>query len=165
MVKMILESCQLLSTAHRVLDGSKIQYPRYVEGSRPARYRTVTEYTLPDHLTNITLYKSTHINHPSAVWCRSSAINYMWLFDHLRALLEEYSHRYNKHHKCERLIPFLKDLPQNIVHGPFTEPPCAMPPEYIISTDAVKNYRNYYKYGKAHLHKYTNAAPPAWLSD
>lgn len=162
-VKMTLETCQLMSTAHRVLDGSIIKYPRLVKGSFPARFRTVTEYTLPDHKMNITLYKPTHVNHPSAVWCRASHNNYQWMFRHLFALLGEYSFRYGKQHKCARLLSVLSHSPNNIPHVPFTQPPCVMPLEYIISTDAVENYRNFYKYGKAHLHKYTNTTPPTWL--
>mgnify|MGYP001191264200 CR=1 FL=1 len=65
-VKMILESAQLLCTAHNLLDGSDADVP----------------------------YKSTHKNHPSAVWARQSSANYSWLYFHMLALGEEYTKHY-----------------------------------------------------------------------
>ena len=60
-VKMIVETAQLLSSAHRVLDGSDTI--RHADGSTtPAR-----KGTLPDLRDGI-LYKMTHVNHPCAVW-------------------------------------------------------------------------------------------------
>ena len=75
-VKMCLETAQLLSTAHRVLDG---------------------EDANPD------LYKATHKNHPSAVWARENSSNYLWLMQHFDALLLEYAFRYYKRHASSRL--------------------------------------------------------------
>ena len=59
-VKMILEYAQLLSTAHRVLDGTM-----YYEPSRRTG-RMVKRYYLKDQRKD--LYQATHMNHPSAVW-------------------------------------------------------------------------------------------------
>ena len=61
-VKMILESAQLLSTAHRLLDG--IEFEGKSKSGRKAR-----RWLLPDS-RDYTMYAATHINHPSAVWCR-----------------------------------------------------------------------------------------------
>ena len=66
-VKMILESAQLLCSAHHMLD-SEIDVP----------------------------YKLTHKNHPSAVWTRQSKQNYAWLYFHMLALGDEYTKRYGK---------------------------------------------------------------------
>jgi Pyrimidine dimer DNA glycosylase len=163
-VKMILETCQLLSTTHRILDGTKVTYDKYVNGSLPPRYRKATKWVLPDNRENI-LYSATHINHPSAVWVRQSNNNYNWLYAHFLALLNEYTFRYGKSHKCESMIDVLKTPPHNIPVDYFTQPTCAMDKQYIISTDSVTNYRNYYKHGKSHLHKYTKRNPPDWLSE
>ena len=65
-VKMILEYAQLLSTAHRVLDGNE----------------------WADH---VGLYKATHKNHPSAIWARESAGNYFWLNKLFQELCKEYT--------------------------------------------------------------------------
>jgi len=137
-VKMILETAQLLSTAHHVLDGENAP-----EG----------------------LYKSTHKNHPSAVWARSSDANYEWLYLHYLALLDEYTFRYGKHHKSGELQDILAALPRNIVVAEFVQPPPAMDASYIVSDSSVLNYRNYYKYGKSHLHKYTKREIPFFLKD
>jgi hypothetical protein len=41
--------------------------------------------------------------------------------------------------------------------------PSAMADEYKISNDPLTNYRNYYKIGKATMHKWTNRQPPEWI--
>lgn len=153
-VKMVLETAQILSTAHRVLDGSEY----FVQGKK----RRVRKYLLLDSREYL-LYASTHVNHPSAVWVRQSAANYQWLYFHFIGLLDEYIFRYNKIHKCARLIPDLRILPTNIKRTPFTDPPRAMPDEYIVSGSAVASYRNYYSGAKKHLHSWKNAQIPDWI--
>ena len=69
-VKMILESCQLLSTAHRLLDGVP-----YTDASGK---RKVKRWKLLDD-RETTLYAATHVSHPCAVWCRETSENYRWL--------------------------------------------------------------------------------------
>lgn len=155
-VKMILESAQLLCTAHRMLDGNQI----------PGKSRTgrnVKRFVLSDDRDAV-LYQATHVNHPSAVWARTSTNNYLWLMEHFYALNREYSYRYgNKVHKCFGLASLLQSPPKNLKKHELTEMPCAMDKQYIISADPVINYRNYYKYGKARLHRWTNRQPPDWI--
>ena len=145
-VKMILEYAQLLSTAHRVLDGV------LTTGlSQSGRKRQL--YILQDDLDKI-LYSATHINHPSAVWCRQSAANYMWLAELLEECCKEYTYRYGKIHKVESsgLMQILKNIfPINIANKPFTEPTPAMPEECKVPGDSIKSYRNYYMMNKSHL--------------
>mgnify|MGYP003342777915 CR=1 FL=1 len=105
-VKMILEYAQLLSTAHRVLDGVSI-----VGKSKTGRKQT--RYVLSDDRDSV-LYNATHLNHPSAKWTRHSACNYRWLFKLWIELMREYNYRYGKIHASARLIPHLKNLPKNI---------------------------------------------------
>jgi hypothetical protein len=157
-VKMILESAQLLSTAHRVLDGVE-----YIDKTKTGR--NVKRWRLPDD-RDTELYSATHINHPSAVWCRESNNNYNWLWCYLDEHCKEYTYRYGKYHKVETsgLLQYLFATPKNIPLYPFTQPTPAMDTKYIISEDAVINYRNYYKYGKAHLHRWKNREAPEWIS-
>jgi hypothetical protein len=155
-VKMILETCQLLSTAHRLLDG--VQYEGKTETGR-----SVKRWRLDDSRETV-LYSATHINHPSAVWCRQTNNNYNWLYAHLCGLMIEYTHRYGKQHKCNALSPHLAELPRNIPIGNFTPPTPAMDASYLVGKDSLASYRNYYKNGKTHLHKYTNREPPEWLT-
>ena len=145
-VKMILEYAQLLSTAHRVLDGV------LTTGlSQSGRKRQ--QYILQDDLDKV-LYSATHVNHPSAVWCRQSSANYMWLAELLEECCKEYTYRYGKIHKVESsgLMQILKNVfPINIVNKPFTEPTPAMPDECKVPGDALQSYRNYYVMNKSHL--------------
>lgn len=160
---MILESAQLLSTAHRILDGIEFIEQRYVEGSFPTRYRKVKRWKLYDERENH-VYQATHVNHPSAVWCRQSVENYNWLVEHMYGLMEEYKFRYNKTHKCMGVAYYLQSPPKNLQEYNNTIMPSAMAEEYIISADPLTNYRNYYKLGKTNLHKWTNRQPPEWIN-
>ena len=116
-VKMILETAQLLSTAHNELDGGQLAY------------------------------KSTHKNHPSAVWVRSSLDHYEWTLYHLGALGREYERRYKKVHKTIREhLEALQSPPEALqgIRG-FTDPPQCMPDE-CKRVDAVQGYQVYYNY-------------------
>ena len=155
-VKMILESAQLLSTAHRFLDGIEIE-------GKSKTGRKARRWVLPDARETV-MYAATHINHPSAVWCRQSIQNYDWLVDHMFALMCEYTHRYGKMHKCYGELSYqLQSPPKNLKDWDWTEMPSCMAEEYIISKDPLTNYRNYYKIGKLNLHKWTNRQPPEWI--
>lgn len=143
-VKMILESAQMLSTAHRIIDGNE-------------------KFELPDDRDEL-FYKATHRNHPSAVWCRTSVENYNWLVDHFDGLLKEYTHRYEKEHKSGRLLYQLQSPPLNLEEWDWTQPPCCMPDEF--KTDSyVDSYREYYRKAKSHLHKWTKREPPDWIKE
>lgn len=134
-VKMILESAQLLCTAHRVLDG----FPFKEKG------RQVT-YLMVDETSEGIFYKSTHPSHPCAVWVRESDENYRWLYRHFLALCQEYTSRYNKIHKTEeKLGVLLQTLPSNIGKGIFTSPAVVMPRQYMVEGDVPRSYRNYYE--------------------
>jgi len=153
-VKMILESAQLLSTAHRLLDGEEIVI------TQPRKKKI---WRLPDARESV-LYSATHINHPSAVWCRQSVENYNWLVDHFFALMAEYTHRYEKEHKCfGELSYMLQSPPKNLKDWDWTDMPSCMDDSYKIGNDPLQNYRNYYKVGKEKLHKWTNREAPPWI--
>ncbi len=114
-VKMVLETAQLLSTATQVLDD---QYD--------------------------VLYKPTHINHPCSIWARQTDSNYRWLFSYFKAISNEYTVRYGKVHKSwKELSYYLKKLPINIPKGPFSCPPKCMPDRHKVET-TIQSYRNYY---------------------
>lgn len=153
-VKMILESAQLLSTAHRVIDGEQ-----YIDTSSG---RKIKRWLLSDAREPV-MYKATHINHPSAVWSRQSVENYLWLVDHFFALLNEYNYRYGKIHKCSDMGYQLQSPPLNLKAWDATPMICAMDQKYIVSDDPVENYRNYYRQGKTHLHKWTGREVPSWM--
>jgi len=140
-VKMILETAQLLYSAHHVAGGP-----------------------LPDGA-----YKKTHVNHPCAIWVRQSASNYMWLAELGFWLCREYQYRYGEHkvHKTERHIIWLcKNLPLGIPYLPMTSFALAMPMEYKRD-DPVDAYRTYYIENKVKVRnivKYTRRQAPEFLS-
>jgi len=155
-VKMILESAQLLSTAHRVLDGEQ-----YVDASSG---RKIKRWKLHDNRESV-MYSATHVNHPSAIWCRTSIENYLWLVEHFFGLLDEYTYRYGKRHKCFDMGYYLQSPPKNLKAYDWTPMPSAMAPEYIVGDDPLENYRNYYKVGKARMHNWKKRSPPEWLTN
>ena len=156
-VKMILEYAQLLSTAHRILDG---QLTESVSKSG----RKAKRYKLFDARESV-LYTATHSNHPSAVWTRRSLANYQWLFNLFSECLKEYTHRYNKQHATQRLQPYLSDPPKGIKVDVFTQPTPAMPDSYRVIGDSIKSYRKYYLADKVSISRWTNREMPKWFSD
>lgn len=158
-VKMILETAQLLSTAHRVLDGTEVRLLLEKDG----KTRKKKVWVLGDHRNDV-LYNATHINHPSAIWARQSVENYNWLVEHLFALSDEYTYRYGKRHKTmDKLGYEIQAPPFNLKDWDHTPMPSCMAEEYIVSKDPVTNYRNYYKLGKTKIHTWKKRKPPEWI--
>ena len=120
-VKMILESAQMLCTAH---------------------HETYPSDDIP--------YKKAHVNHPSTIWTRQSLQHYYWLYDHMMALGDEYTKRYGKTHlsitKCAEI---LSDAPRGMRNKPFEQPPQCMPDEYKDKC-SIQAYWNYY-IGEKHI--------------
>ena len=116
-VKMIVESCQLLATAHH-------------------------EHGNGESVT----YKSTHKNHPSAIWTRGSAYQYNYVLTLAIELCKEYTKRYGKTHKCEQYLRSELAKPPLAIAGDLSwrAPPQCMPDEYKHS-DTVLAYRQYYQ--------------------
>lgn len=138
-VKMILESAQMLSTAHR-----------FFEKDQP-------------WCDSKGLYKMTHVNHPSTMWARTSTKNYKWLHSLLVNLCEEYTRRYGKKHATERLIEPLQRVPDYLKRfNKFTDPPQCMPDEYKRDC-AVAGYREFYKGDKSRFAAWKKTRPaPVW---
>jgi hypothetical protein len=156
---MILEYAQLLSTAHRVLDGTVV-----IGKSKTGRKQT--RYVLPDDRESL-LYSATHISHPSAIWCRKSVANYMWLAEMLEELCGEYTYRYGKTHKVESmgLMQVLKNnFPKNLPDGNFTEPTPAMPDEFKVSGNSIQSYWNYYNGAKTRMFSWKNRNVPSFVA-
>lgn len=145
-IKMVLESSQLLCTAHHYFDSDP----------RPSTHE------------HIKFYKKTHLNHPCGVWTRKCLANYNWLAQHALALCNEYTYRYNKVHKSQDIITLCSLFyPQGIDVSMFqTKPALAMPDEYK-QDDPVQAYRDYYWYDKrVNIQmRWTKRNPPDWWSE
>lgn len=159
-VKMVLESAQMLSTAHRLLDGVK------TVGNKPNKPKFILpgeEYDLANHsILCPVCYQVAHPSHPSTVWTMKCKENYDWHFQLFVEMAKEYTRRYGKRHSCERLIPFLKNAPKNIKSGVFTPPTPAMPDKYI-SKDVLQSYRDYYAHEKWRFAKWKGRTIPQWF--
>ena len=156
-VKMILESAQLLSTAHRVLDGILV-------GGKSKTGRNVKRWSLNNEFDSV-YYSASHVNHPSAVWVRTSPHHYIWLHALFGHLLTEYTFRYGKVHKCESLHVPLKQLPKNMPYAKYEEPPQCMPDDSKNVLSSVIAYRNYYFNHKARFAKWSVRPTPSWWDD
>ena len=154
-VKMILEYGQLMSTAHRVLDGE----PYY---GKTINNRNIQRWLLPDYREEI-IWKASHVKHPSGIWVRSSSTHYYWLYYLWIDLLEEYKYRYGKIHSAVRMKDVFSILPNNIPREKWlSDPTPAMPDEYK-TTSSIESYRNYYKGDKKAFATWKNRNTPAWF--
>jgi len=133
-VKMILETAQLLCSAHHVTIHDTIHVP----------------------------YKLSHKNHPCSIWVRESLSNYLYLCELGLALGEEYTYRYGKTHKSIEVIQWCLTNRPNIKDIGFTTPPLAMPDEYKVDS-VVESYRNYYKGAKSTIVSWKNREKPDWF--
>ena len=154
-VKMILEEAQMLSTAHRILDGVET-VGQSKSGRKAKRWKL-------DDDRNDKLYQATHVNHPCTQWSMQTFENYVWSVKLLRYLLDEYQFRYGKKHKCEELYPILRFTPTRISSGPLTQFPQAMPDE-CKRENPVEGYRDYYIIHKVRFAKWTNRPVPEWFT-
>ena len=137
LVKMPLETAQMLSTAHRELDGDE-----YADANN--------------------LYKRAYWNHPCTIWARETKENYLWLYKHFIALGNEYHYRYQKRHASLVKLSYPLGMPpKNIPEGDLTPPALAMPDQYKTK-DPVESYRNYCIAEKTYAQWNKNRPKPNW---
>ena len=140
LVKMPLETAQMLCTAHRELDGDE-----YADANG--------------------LYKTAYKNHPCTMWARECNENYSWLYAHFLALGMEYTYRYGKEHaSITKLAKPLMHFPKNIKSGKMTTVAQAMPDQYK-NKDPIKAYRAYCINEKTYAQWNKNRAKPIWWKD
>lgn len=154
-VKMTLEYGQLMSTAHRVLDGS----PYY---GKTINNRNIQRWLLPDEREEV-IWKASHFKHPSGIWARASSSHYQWLYNLWLEMLDEYTFRYGKVHAAARMKPWFEKLPNNIPHvGWLSDPTPAMPDQYKVG-NVIQSYRNYYIGDKKSFAVWKKRDAPSWF--
>ena len=138
-VKMIVESCQILSNAH------------HSKGTKKPPM------------------KETHINHPCCVWARESRQNYLWLCEFTLHLLIEYIYRYKRPNLknakslfwlCDN-IPDLPDIGLN-EHAQGMKNKA---PECLREGNPILAYRLFYILHKNHIAKWKNRPITHWYSE
>jgi hypothetical protein len=134
-VKMILESCQMLCAALNELNGEQV-----------------------------TPYRTTHKNHPSTKWVRASSANFECLIEHTMEMLEEYTVRFGKIHKCAGVLEQCIDVydPALFPSSDATPLPLAMPYEFQ-SPNTVESYRRFYA-SKPRV-RYPKDKVPEWFKE
>lgn len=137
-VKMILESSQLLYTVYHLCDPEKLNSCPYIP------------------------YKLTHKNHPCAKWVRENLSNFYWLLYLAWEYCKEYTYRYEKIHSCQKHIVWMASNLPNLPIAKITMPAQAMPDKYKCN-DPTQAYKNYYIGEKLSFAKYTKRSPPEWL--
>ena len=156
--KMIIEYAQMLSTAHRMLDG-KEYISQTLGGSRIKRWKH------PNSNMEGVLYKASHINHPSAIWVRENAIQYQFMYDMFVALCDEYTYRYGRIHMTdEKLRDLLNEIPRNMELGTWRQPPQAMPDD-VKTESSLEAYHKYYAVYKKDFAVWTDRPVPEFMSE
>lgn len=114
-VKMILESMQMLSTVYQ-------QYQK-VDG----------------------LYRPTHINHPCTKWVGESLENFSLTIEHAIYMNETFKKRFDKSHRSIELLKLFdkRNYRHFFSNKKFTIPPLAMPDEFR-GDNVVESYQNYF---------------------
>lgn len=156
-VKMIVESAQLLSTVHRIKDG--FQKDILSDSGRKKRI-----WKLEDGRDSL-FYAATHVGNRYVHWTGQSVSNYLWLVEHLFGLQQEYTSRYGKKHKTERTANFnflIQSPPLNLKEWDWTDPP-RIAKFHCQCDDFVDHYRHYYNTQKGHLHNWKNRERPSWV--
>jgi len=147
-VKMILETAQLLCGAHHVTHQVSTKYP-----------------PTTDQVNDQVPYKLSHKNHPCAIWTRESLSNYLYLCDLGLELCKEYTYRYGKRHKSQDVIEWCLTNRPNIHDVDFTTPPLAMGDEFKVGNDVIESYRNYYRKAKSGFAVWKNRETPEWYKN
>lgn len=127
-IKMITESCQIIST---VLKLEGIDVPDY-------------------------FYKVTHKNHPAMKWVSESRANLKWLCELAKALIVEYELRYKKSGKYVNARKIISWCEDNLDLSGELTPFKLMMDEKYQTKDPIESYHKFYVYEKLKFAKWTH---------
>lgn len=162
-VKMILESAQMKSTAHwlHLLSANNKSLKDF------KRIRDAKQWLLEN--TDLSLhppYAMTHVHHPCTIWVSENIQNYMWHYELLFYLCKEYTKRYGKIHKTANYLSWFKNnIPKGMKSSTLQDFAICMHEEYKINADPISSYRNYYKKDKVRFAKWKLNNIPCWFSE
>lgn len=178
-VKMILETAQVLYCAHHVI-------------AKEAMELRLAAFNTGRADPPLKAYKATHRMHPISVWVRAHPYHYTWACQYGLIMCKEYTLRYGKTHKTEAHLRFLAELgfpaiPKDYVPQPpkkqskewvyatkgipdvFFYFPLCMPEEYYVKDadgeyNAVSSYRKFYS-NKGFEMRYGRSSKPSWIDE
>lgn len=164
-VKMLLELCQLLYTAHWALYYTETTAAFSVQELS----RIQKSLSPPPSMSGAPNggYRPVHIHHPCALWARRTLGNYLWLSSLALELAKEFRYRFKHEHSCEVHAKWLSENPpKNIRPWKRSQWAMAMDEKYKINKNPVSCYRHFYKISKGErgLLKYTRRHKPHWLN-
>lgn len=161
-VKMIGVTAQILSTVwharEQPAERVSLDWGRPVGDTPPGE--------LP-HLNSLVLghrvYRPAHADHPCVKWAGLYGGNYDWLYRLGVALLEEFTHRFNRVHACTPVVRALETVPPWLADtvGTWCDAPAVV--SDLLQDDVVDQYRSFYKKGVLGAMVFTKRRPPAWL--
>jgi len=164
-VKMILESGQMLSAAHW------LGWKKMLKPPGDLKARGVQEWLKEHvHLELQPKWKMTHVGHPCTQWTQRVWGNYMWHSRLGLALCDEYTRRYGKVHKSHEYHRWLnRHIPptfEETIENPVGITPFAvcMPDDVKVPDDPVASYRNYYNVHKARMTRWAYTEKPVWFN-
>jgi hypothetical protein len=175
-VKMILESVQMLYTAHWAT-----AFPFLLKFRAPIHLSAAQKrLPVPPHLASAPArgkgtapdpYRPVHIHHPCTIWTRMSKDNYIWLCQLTQELLKEYYYRWDRtlgSHACQAHADWLlANVPALPAKTPLTQFVTAMPDLYK-KPDPIESYRAFYSGSKTDrgiTDNYTKREKPYWLGN
>lgn len=165
--KIINESCQMLTTAYRIVHGEPLKtvktsktvrgvpsYPiqsweidmmTYVHGRWPEMGRDIDTSKYPRPV------RKTHVNHPMSVWIRTSRTNFFWVCQYAMELCKEHERRplstgkFSTPHMYRPHIEwFIQNLPKSTLFpakGLTPMPLCMADECKSVDGDPVLSYR------------------------
>ena len=170
-VKMILEACQMLYTAHWLA-----VHPELIKERSAIKIAAAHKaLSVPSHMLTAPKRKSAdesgfrpvHLHHPCTIWVRECVGNYMWTVELALALAAEDEFRWpGRTHSCKAHAQWLKaNLPPGMKSAERNGFAVAMDDEYRVINDPVASYIKYYKGSKKdrNLTIYTRRQSPAFL--
>jgi hypothetical protein len=110
-----------------------------------------------------TRYLPTHINHPSAIWVRSSLEHYYWTVNYVNALNAETMYRGNKSHASCAEVNRMPE-PTRLPDKGWVPPTLAMP-DKLKSSDHIASYRMFYMLDKWPFASWKVRGKPHWWDD
>lgn len=174
--KMIIESCQMLSTAIRIKEG--VPKRLYHNDKLKTWYVLPSDTIVNGKVLDHQLMAATHPNHPCTKWVRNNVHNFIWVYDlayHLNGI------RVNRLHCAEHnswlrvsnaIANHLTSPLVTLDLSQLSYPALAMPIHHIAYKNPIQSYRNYYtaklkewlnEPAKVKYTYYTNRPTPDWL--
>ncbi len=169
-IKMLLEACQMLYTAHwTTAHPTLLECKSAIAVSKYQKTLSLPEYleTAPERKDGERGFRPVHIHHPCTQWVRASLQNYLFTCQLAMALADEYEYRWSGKgpHSCKAHAIWLYQNPPDIPQKGLDKFAIAMDEEYRISSDPIVCYRHYYKTSKKErgLMTYTKRTIPFFL--